>query len=237
MRLFKFSDVRIMLAIAAVMPASATIFTDRPNWMTNVTGTTAYDFGLLPSNTTQTFNTSNGLLQQTVGLRIIGFNPQGNYDFSVIQAGPTTQFYNWNSGTIGRSSQVVGGFTLPYVRINFLDPVGVSTMVTAFGIDLATVGVSTGAITVTPQGQTGTTITTQLNPNLTFFGITSTMGFSYIDITPQTANGYAVLDNIAYGTAGTPPDPAPEISTILSVASGLALLIYKRRALNFNLNA
>ncbi len=240
MRLFTFSGLRMavtpLLALAACMPANATIFTDRPTWMASVTGLTAYDFGLPGAGSSTSYNTSSGLLQSGLGLRLVGFDPTiGGYTLAVVQANGSNPWYNWSSGAVGSSGSFTTGFSAPYIRITFTNG-----PVTAFGIDLGENGTTpgTGAITVTPEGQTATPITTLVRPNFVFYGITSTTAFNYIDISPQTVNGYAIIDNIAYGTAGTPPDPTPEVGTLLSVASGLALLAFtRRRSVNFSLDA
>ena len=241
MRLFNFSSLRVvvmpLLAMAAAMPASATIFTDRPTWMAGVTGLTAYDFGLPGAGSSVSYNTSSGLLQSGLGLRLVGIDPtvQGGYTLAVVQGSASVFWYDWSSGAVGRSGSFTTGFAAPTIRITFT-----GGPVTAFGIDLGENGTTpgTGNLTITPEGQATTTMTTLVRPNFVFYGITSTTAFSYIDISPQTVNGYAIIDNIAYGTAGTAPDPTPEVGTLLTVASGLFLLAYKRRrALNISFNA
>lgn len=240
MRFFNFSGLRLVmpaLAIAASMPLSATIFTTRPAWMASVTGLTAYDFGLPAAGTTTSYNSSAGFLPSGLGLRIVGFDPTvgAGYTLAVVRAGGGNPWYDWSSGAVGSSGSFATGFGAPYIRITFTNG-----PVTAFGIDLGENGTSpgTGDIIVTPEGQATTTITTLVKPNFVFYGITSTTAFNYIDISPQTVNGYAIIDNIAYGTAGTAPDPTPEVGTLLSVASGLGLLAYyRRRAPNFSFDA
>ena len=195
---------------------------------------TAYDFGLPAVGSTTFYNTSSGLLQS--GMRIVGFNQVGN-TFSVVRGSATVNtFYDWGTGAVARSDPYSSGFSTPYFRITFT-----GGPVTAFGIDLGVGGSTpaTGNLDVTPEGLGTTTISTSLRPNFVFYGITSVTGFNYVDIlAPQLANGYAVIDNLTYGTAGTAPDPTPEIGTLLSVASGLFLLAYKRRrALNISFNA
>ena len=137
MRFFNFSSLRMvvmpLLAMAAAMPASATIFTDRPTWMAGVTGLTPYDFGLPGAGTSTSYNNSSGLLQSGLGLRIVGFDPTvvGGYTLAVVQANGSNPWYNWNSGAVGSSGSFTTGFAAPYIRVTFT-----GGPVTAFGIDL-----------------------------------------------------------------------------------------------------
>ena len=208
-----------MLLLSSI-PANAGLFTDRPTWMASVTGLTTYDFGVQAPGSQTNYNTSTGLVQAGLGFSIVGFNTQGNgYNFSTVQGNAgNNPFYDWGTGAIGRSDQVIGTF-MPRIRITFT-----GGPKTAFGIDLATAGVASGVIDVTPEGGSTTSVTTQLNPTWTFYGITSSTAFNYIDIIPQTNNAYALIDSLAFGSEGAPPSETPEVSTLLSVATGLALL-------------
>ena len=208
-----------MLLLSSI-PANAGLFTDRPTWMASVTGLTTYDFGVQAPGSQINYNTSTGLVQAGLGFSIVGFNTQGNgYSFSTVQGNAgNNAFYDWGTGAIGRSDTVFNTFK-PKIRITFT-----GGPKTAFGIDLATAGVSPGVIFVTPEGGSTTSVTTQLNPTWTFYGITSATAFSYIDIIPQTHDAFALIDSLAFGSEGAPPSETPEVSTLLSVATGLALL-------------
>ena len=208
-----------MLLLSSI-PANAGLFTDRPTWMASVTGLTTYDFGVQAPGSQTNYNTSTGLVQAGLGFSIVGFNTQGNgYNFSTVQGNAgNTPWYDWGTGAIGKSDQVFNTF-MPKIRITFT-----GGPKTAFGIDLATSGVSTGVIFVTPEGGSSTSVTTQLNPTWTFYGITSATAFSYIDIIPQTHDAFALIDSLAFGSEAPPPSETPEVSTLLSVATGLALL-------------
>ncbi len=208
------------LLLLSSLPAHAGLFTDRPTWMASVTGLTTYDFGVQAPGSQTNYNTSTGLVQAGLGFTIVGTNFQGTgYNFSTVQGNAANNpFYDWGTGAIGKSDVVFSTFK-PVIRITFTG--GAKT---AFGIDLATAGVSPGVIFVTPQGGTTTSITTQLNPAWTFYGITSATAFSYIDIIPQTHDASALIDSLAFGSEGAPPSETPEVSTMLSVAAGLALL-------------
>ncbi len=208
----------LSMILLSSLPANAGLFTDRPTWMASVTGLTSYDFGVQTPGTQTNYNNSTGLVQ--AAFTIVGFNTQGNgYNFSTVQGNAgNNPFYDWGTGAIGRSDTVFNTFK-PVIRITFT-----GGPKTAFGIDLATAGVSPGVIFVTPQGGSTTSVTTQLNPTWTFYGITSATAFSYVDIIPQTHDAFALIDSLAFGSEGAPPSETPEVSTMLSVAAGLALL-------------
>ncbi len=214
-----------MLLLSSI-PVNAGVFTDRPTWMASVTGLTTYDFGVQAPGSQTNYNTSTGLVQAGLGFTIVGFNTQGNgYNFSTVQGNAgNTPWYDWGTGAVGRSDTVFNALK-PIIRITFT-----GGPKTAFGIDLATSGtVSPGVIFVTPQGGSTTSVTAQLNPTWTFYGITSSTAFSYIDIIPQTHDAYALIDSLAFGSEGAPPSETPEVGTLLSVATGLALLASCRK--------
>ena len=210
----------LSMLLLSSLTVNAGVFTDRPTWMASVTGLTTYDFGVQAPGSQTNYNTSTGLVQAGLGFSVVGFNSQGNgYNFSTVQGNAgNNPFYDWGTGAIGKSDQVFGS-SKPKIRITFT-----GGPKTAFGIDLATASVASGVIDVTPEGGSTTSVTTQLNPTWTFYGITSSTAFNYIDIIPQTNNSYALIDSLAFGSEGAPPSETPEVSTLLSVATGLALL-------------
>ena len=223
--------------LLTAIPANAGVIADRPTWLTQVTGVTTYTFGTQTAGTTVGFNTISGLTATTAGLSspivlaplgisLVGIDPTsgGGYTFSVVQGSSTVaSYYDWGSGAIGRSAAYANGFAAPSIRVTFT-----GGPVTAFAIDLGTGGVvPPGNVTVTPLGLGSTILTTQARGTFTFYGITSSTPFSSVDITaPSTASAYEVIDNISYGTYNStpPPDPTPELASILAVATGLIFL-------------
>ena len=226
-----FSNIGAKLTATAVLlltavQANAGIIADRPTWLTHATSVTNYDFGSRTAGTEQIYNTSSGLVLPALGVSLVGYSFSTFYYMAVSQGATPTPWpwYDWSSGAIARSEALTGSFTggqTPIIRVTFTNG-----PVTAFAVDLGTGGVATGNINVTPQGQATTTLTTQVRPTFTFYGITSNTPFSYVDIAPTTANSIAIIDNIAYGTYNStpPPDPTPELASILAVASGLIFL-------------
>ena len=214
------------LLLLTAIPASAGVIADRPTWLTQATSVTNYDFDTLEAGTEQIYNTSAGLILPAIGVSLVGYSFSTFYNMAVSQGATPSPWleYDWSSGAIARSEALTGSFTggqTPIIRVTFT-----GGPVTAFAVDLGTGGVSTGNINVTPQGQATTTLTTQVRPTFTFYGITSNTPFSYVDIAPTTANSMAIIDNIAYGTYNStpPPDPTPELASILAVATGLIFL-------------
>ena len=212
--------VASLVLLAAAMPSHAGVIADRPTWLTQATSVTNYDFGTRTAGTEQVYNTSTGLVLPALGISLVGYSFSTFYYLSVAQGATPNPWpwYDWSSGAIAHSDSLTGSYTggqTPVVRVTFTNG-----PVTAFAVDLGTGGVATGSILVTPQGQAGTTITTQTRPTFAFYGYTSTTPFSYVDIAPTTTNAMAIIDNISYGSN----DPTPELATILGVASGLIFI-------------
>ncbi len=235
MRTISFSMIQVVtvaaLSLVSSSPAIGGIIADRITWVANTNTVTDYDFGVQAAGTTTTYNTAGGL--NAAGLNFAGIAAfSGSPNFKVAAgSGSLTPWFYYGTGAVGVSDTVVEGFALPKIRITFT-----GGPVTAFAMDIS--ANLAASILVTPQVIVGTTVTTLSQPaapnvqSFVFYGITSTTGFSYIDITPQTANAYAIIDNISYGTAGAggpPPSETPEVTTILSVAAGLFVLAYRRK--------
>ena len=157
----------LTMLLLSSFTVNAGVFTDRPTWLASVTGLTTYDFGVQAPGSQTNYNTSTGLVQAGLGLTIVGYASfGGGYNFSTVQGNAgNNPFYDWGTGAIGKSDTVFNAFK-PVIRITFT-----GGPKTAFGIDLATAGVSPGVIFVTPEGGSTTSVTTQLNPTWTFYGI------------------------------------------------------------------
>jgi hypothetical protein len=80
------------------------------------------------------------------------------------------------------------------------------------------------------------TLTTLARPNRSFFGVSSTTGFSYVDVISAPGDGNSIyIDNIAFGSAGAPPpgggggDEVAEPQSAIFLITGLGMLFLARR--------
>lgn len=219
----------LALAACAMSPLSAGTITydDYALWSDSVTDLYSQNF---TSGQNRSYGTSTGLLYPE--LQIVGSLGGTAYSLDKILPTSTTQFYDWNSGTIVRSGDKTASNNLS-IRVNFR-AAGVPTTVNAFGLDLGIGGFNgvTGALTVTPEGMSPIAMTTENKPALAFFGITSDTGtFSYVDISLNELNRYIVLDNVGYGAyqaASTPGSEVPDAAALLYVATGLGCILFAR---------
>lgn len=219
-----------LVLLAALAPASAGTITysDRTTWSSAVTGLTNFDGGSQTVGTATNFNTTSGLA--LADLQIIGFNITTSstlYDLTRVNASASQPWYQWNSGTVLRSGDKTDTNTV-YLRVQFTNPVS------AFGFDFGGSGGVSSSVTIAPDGLTSSTLSTNLQPNFTFFGVTSdSQTFSYVNIYINDTNRYLVLDNIAYGSVSTavvepPPAETPEPGTLAQLALGAGLLFFAR---------
>lgn len=216
--------------LAALAPASAGTITysDRTTWSSAVTNIVNFDSGTQTAGTATPFSTSAGLA--LTDLQIIGYNISSTgtlYDVTRVNASAGQPWYQWNSGSILRSGDKTATNTI-YLRVQFTNPVN------AFGFDFGGSGGVSSSVTISPDGLAASTVATNLQPNFTFFGVTSdTQTFSFANIYINDAGRYLALDNIAYATFTAPvvtPPPAetPEPGTFAQLALGAGLLAFAR---------
>jgi len=216
--------------LAALAPASAGTITysDRTTWSSAVTNLVNFDSGAQSVGFATNFGTSSGLA--LTDLQIIGYNITSGgtlYDLTRVNASGSQPWYQWNSGAILRSGDKTDTNTV-YLRVQFTNPVS------AFGFDFGGSGGVSSSVTIVPDGLASSTVSTNLQPNFTFFGVTSdTQTFSFANIYINDTNRYLVLDNVAYGTFSAPvvePPPAetPEPGTFVQLALGAGLVVFAR---------
>ena len=105
---------------------------------------------------------------------------------------------------------------------------------TAFGVDLGVTGFTTRTFRVSLDGQIlESAIAATLKPNFTFFGVSSDTPFTQVKIFLSgsvASDVHPILDNFSHMNEA-PPIENPEVTTVLYVATGVALLAlrYRRR--------
>jgi hypothetical protein len=233
----------IFLVLAAAAPASATTltFNDRASWVALVTSLSNFDGGTQAAGTSTSI--INGGLFAT-NLQINGFGADLFTPQNLIRANAnaSTNYYNWNSGTIIRTQDNTVSNTF-VARITFPTPV------TAFGFNYGVGGCQTyfvgctpgaiGNVTISPAGLSPVNVTTVQGNTLAFWGVVSdSQTFSFADITVSNPNRYIVIDDIAQGdySAAQAPSEVAEPGTILQIAMGVGLLAIARRRLHFQQN-
>jgi hypothetical protein len=152
------------------------------------------------------------------GFEVAPFNTQKSYDaydgdgFTIASTGKVAfmdQQFNawsdWGSGDTGILS-----YNAP-LTITFEAPVY------AFGVDLMTYPYGR-KVEVSSDGYSGEVITGN-KPNRTFFGFTSTEGFT--TVTLHSHQGYLLYDNLVYGDlAATSPAPEPATWAMMILGFG-----------------
>jgi hypothetical protein len=242
-----------LVALAMVLPLQASIvtFNSRSDFNNALTSATNIDFeslGITPGTYTA-YNTAAGL--SIGGLQITGSTGSSWFLYAANSNNVNDAHY-YNSGTVLLGSQWYPGLSY----LSLLMPTGT----TAFGVDLATMIPAGGTFQVILDGvNIGVQIITGARPNLTFFGVTSLTPFSEVRLVLSQGTAYQtqpIIDNIVYGIAavtsapgsgggtsgggaGSSGDPSgglemaetPEVTTVLYMISGLALIAWQRRRL------
>ena len=225
-----------LLAVAAASQAFAgtLTFTDRGTWISQITGLTNFDGGTQAAGTS--LSIANGGLFST-NLQINGYGIDINSPLNLIRAnaGPSSTYYNWGTGTIITTQDKTAVNTI-FARISFPSPVS------AFGFNYGAGGCQTyfagctpgaaAGVTIKPSGLADVNITTVANAPLAFWGVVSdTQTFTFADIYIADTNRYIVLDDIARGSFNVVPPPAEtaEPGTLLQLALGAVILAVARR--------
>jgi len=232
--------IALFAAFIAALPAYGSVlgtYEDRSTWNGLTTGVTTDDFeslGVLPGGWSF-YNTSSGVTRGDVNY--VGVNG-GSYTMLAIN--PTSGGNYFGSGTMLRGADYEAGLT-QYLQLTLPD-------VEAVGFDLGSA--FPNAIGIRIELSTGEFYirTTEDAPALSFWGVRSDTPISWIRIALAPGNGanpsqyssIALLDNVSYGSllagggnpGGGDPGPGaetPEVTTVLYVGAGLALLMMRRR--------
>lgn len=225
-----------LFAVAAASQASAgtLTFTDRGTWTAQVTSLVNFDSGAQTADSST--NVPNGGLFSTNlqinDLGIDGLNPQY---LIRANAGPSTTWYNWGTGTIITTRDKTASNTV-FARISFPSPVS------AFGFNYGAGGCQTyfvgctpgsaASVTIAPGGLAPVNINTTAGTPLAFWGVASdTQTFTFADIYINTTTRYLVLDDIAQGSFNAPPPPSEtaEPGTLLQIGLAAVLFAFARR--------
>ena len=223
-----FSFLALVLTITPAYSTSITTYTSRTGWALSASGIQTIDFeGLAPANGATNYNTASGL---TVGgVEFIGIASGANW-LEVVDTN-FSPWYNFGSNDALAINlyQAYSGAPVQYFHIIL------STPVTAFGVDLATISPNALTFSISVGGGTYSA-PTFARPTLGFFGFTSDTPFTTIDIsvpnTTPSGGTYALLDNFSFGTAQTAPADTPEIATFVLIGSGLVVLGGRRKWLS-----
>ena len=222
-----------LLAVAAASQASAgtLTFTDRGTWISQITSLINFDGGTQGAGTS--LSIANGGLFST-NLQINGYGIDLSSPLNLIRAnaGPSSTYYNWGTGTIITTQDKTAVNTI-FARISFPSPVS------AFGFDYGAGGCQTfstgcfpgasASVTIAPGGLAPINITTVASSPLHFWGVVSdSQTFTFADIVINDTNRYIVLDDIAQGSFSAPAETA-EPGTLLQLAMGGILLALARR--------
>jgi len=190
----------IAATASSVAAQPATVYTDRASWEAAATGVTTVDFeGILPIGGVAVYR-GGGL--SLAGLSFLG-SFDGGFYLAVVKLGVGSD-YDWGSGATLQGPSLTGtpcgsypcGGPNPKIRITL--PAGT----TAFATDLMTWIVSDIPIAITLS--TGETFTrhTLPRPGRAFFGVTTDVPLTHVDITAAPTTAYPSVDNVSVGQKG-----------------------------------
>lgn len=245
-RSFIATRIALLAAFAAAFPAFGSVigtYEDRSTWNGLTTGVVTDTFeslGLGVGGYTL-YGTGAGLTRGSINY--VGVDGSS---YTMLAINPTAGAGNdFGSGILLRGPDY-NSFATQYLQMTLPD-------VTAVGFDLGSafpngigirIELSTGEFYIR---------TTQNTPSLSFWGVRADAPVSWIRIaltsgpgaSPQQFSSIVLVDNVSYGTAYTPPPPptgggeeegpggteTPEITTLLYVASGVALMFFRRKSM------
>lgn len=243
--------VIVGLAAAATPLYSTTVeYSSRSSWLAAVSGgtTTTFDTGYsTPPAPGGAMNLGNGGITLN-GVTFQSYDdgvghPQNTpalYALTIVNAGPSSQYYNWGTGGAILIGEIYQG-ALAHLHMSF------ATAVTAWGTDLMLGNGVTGNYSIKINDGTCPTAClapTFAFPTAAFFGMTSDTPINFIDLYVPI-NGRPELDNFSTATAivgggggggDIPSGDTPEMATILLCATGLISLakFKKIRSLSFS---
>jgi hypothetical protein len=196
--------------------AAITQFSDLSSFQAGTSGLTTIDFeGLAPAG---------GFSYYDPNLTVSGVSfTDSNVSAYVVDSAFQPSNYNWGSGAVLLGSKD----GLPNGTITAALPSGV----TAIGSDIMSFDSYASPFSITLS--TGETFTVgSLNyPDRKFVGFTSDTAISSISF--QATNGYTLLDNFRFGTAGAAPAPTavPEPFTMIGTFVGGTAAMRMRKKL------
>jgi hypothetical protein len=191
--------------------AQATIlqqFTDLSSFQAGTHGLTTIDFsGLAPTG-------GNSLYAS--GLNISGVSFTG--DTTLYVADSTPALYDWGSGAV-----LLGSNGLPNGTITATLPSGI----TAIGSDIMSFGVYASPFTITLAGGGTFTVNSDTYANRQFTGFTSDVDIASISF--QATDGYTLLDNFTFGSAGPAASVPEPFSIVGTLIGGTAAMRMKKK--------
>jgi len=226
------TKVLVLLAVLFAglpLPAS-TIYADWASWQGAVSTYTTVDFEGITDDFAS-YSTSAGL---TIGdIQFVGISDNGGYALWVVDSTAYPD-HDFGTGDVLKGPAFVSGYS---AILRILLP----ATTTALAFDLGTYITPSSVYTISlDTGEQFPNISVGARPNTTFFGVTSTVPFTQVDVLMTTGVNWEsqpILDNVAYGlaggggTGGGGPSEVPETTTFLLVGSGLILFWrWRRRA-------
>lgn len=179
---------------------------------------TLVDFeGIVAPNSFHDYSNASGFSSN--GATFVGLYSTG-YTLLIQQGGQ----YDWGTGAVLRGAQSMYG---GYFSVTFPSS-------KAVGFNLMTSGPGGSFVITMPAAVGGNTYNVNTNatqgPNPTWFGVTSDVAFTSIQIAAGGSNSMLpLLDNFEFGTTSAAPADTPEIATMIMIGLGLAALRAGRR--------
>jgi hypothetical protein len=218
------------------LPASGAIlgtYTNRALWEAATSGRTDIDFeslGLVPPPGMNFSNYSTAAGLTLGGATFTGWTGGAYYLYAVNP--PAGADEDFGSATLLRGPEWFSG---SYLQI------ALPLTVTSFGLDVMTMTPGAGAVRILADGiDVAGAIATALRPTRTFFGFTSDTPIAQVRVIIDTGTVFqtqVLVDNVSFGAAtsggggggGGGPAETAEITTLIYVASGVALLAWAKR--------
>lgn len=240
---------KIILAVAATVAsaaASITFYTDKTAFTSATTTKSTIDFeGIAPAGGFSDFSTAAGLTLG--GVTFVGPRtsvsipnpPVHDFSLGVVDSASLPILTDFGTGAMLQASGSYQSGTFSGVTGSLEIMLPVAT--TAFGLDLATIGIVSGVVLpnniadldISINGGTPFNIQTLIRPNLAFAGFISTDPIKSISITASTIQTHApeqpfriFADNLILGRAAH--SEVPEPSTIFLLASGVGAIAFAR---------
>lgn len=232
-----------LLALSSI-PAVCTpvIYADQTSWLnaTTVVSTIGFDGVNTNAGTILANTDSTGLF--IGGIDFFGSTSSGGNSLGIADPSAGQLYWDFGTGSLLDWDQFPSstGF-IPSLTITL------PQAVTSFGLNVMSNGgsgvnfnVTVNSVMYSAAPTIGWTSTSPTSPHNAFFGFTSDTAFTTIVLQLPSGATYVtpIIDNFAYGTAGTvvgdppppPPGDTPEPATFLSISSGLiGLAVMARR--------
>lgn len=211
-----------LAALFAGQPlAASTVSPDWASWQGAVSSYTTVDFEGITTDFVS-YSTSAGL---TIGdVQFVGLSYNGGYQLYVVNSTAYPD-HDFGSGSVLKGPGFVSGYS---AILRILLPAAT----TALAFDLGTYDTASSVYTISLNtGEQFTGIAVGARPDTYFFGVTSTVPLTQVDVLMTSGvswASYPILDNFAYGVASTgggspggSPAQVPEAATFFFVGAGL----------------